>query len=321
MIVYVSKNKRLVRQLWQAGEMIPENAVWIDMNSPTQLQERTVEDFLGIDIPTREEMNAIEVSDRLYQENGAYFLTATLLTKMDGPEAEQHAVTFVVANNVLVTVRYSDPVPFTIFATQLDKIPAEDHNGPALLLGLLDSITNRVADVLERLGHDLDAITKRVFNKDHECAVPVKYETILSQIGHSGDLSSKVRESLMTLARLVAFATQCNKLATGDNLLRLQAQKMDINGLSDHVSYLSSRVNFLLDATLGMISIEQNGAVKVLSIASLVFMPPTLVAGIYGMNFHLMPELSWHWGYPMAMVIILVSSILPYAYLKQRKWI
>src|SRR5262249_22301046 len=156
---------------------------------------------------------------------------------------------------------------------------------------LLDSITNRVADVCERVGQELDGVTKVVFNNDHSCREPVNYQGLLRDVGRCGDLLSKVRESLMTLSRLVAYGMQCSRLSAGDNMARLQAQGKDIGGLNDHVQFLSSRVNFLLDATLGMISIEQNNIIKIFSVAAVMFLPPTLIASIYGMNFNFMPEL------------------------------
>lgn len=321
MLIYSIEEGHIRRQHSHAAEDIPESAVWIDMNHPTRHQEQIVERFLGIDVPTREEMRAIEVSDRLYSDNGALFMTATIVSKMDSAEAETHAITFILTGDRLVTVRYSDPLPFTVFAAQLDKLPRTDHHGPALLIGLLDSITNRVADVLERVAKQLDELAGQVFRKPHACAQATDYQRIMAEIGRQGDLLSKVRESLVTLSRLAAFAANAAAVNAGENQQRILAQSKDISGLLDHVSFLSGKVNFMLDATLGMVSIEQNNIIKIFSVAAVMFLPPTLIASIYGMNFEFMPELHWKHGYIVALVLMLVSAALPYFYFRRKKWL
>jgi magnesium transporter len=303
--------------------MIPQHAVWIDLLNPTQAQEAAVERFLGIEVPTHEEMSEIEVSNRLYHENGAYYMTATMVTKVDSSAPETHAVTFILSERVLVTIRYVDATSFRRFGANISKTYIGKYDGAALFLGLIDSVVNRMADILERLDRDIDRITKDIFSNsaDSKQGKNTDYESILDRIGRCGDLSSKIHESLVTYGRVVAYANHHKKMHIHENHEQLEAIRKDIAGLSDHGTYLTGRINFLLDATLGMISIEQNGTIKIFSVASVVFLPPTLIASIYGMNFGHMPELGWHLGYPMAVVMMVLSAVLPYAYFKQRKWL
>lgn len=321
MILYCVDNQRIVVHASTAADPVPANVVWIDLYNPTREEELAAENFLGIAIPTREEMGEIEISNRLYQENGAQFMTATLVTKMDAQQPETHAITFVVLNKVLVTIRYVDPIPFKQFTAQIDRLSPEEHEGVTILLGLLDSVVNRLADILERIGRDIDSITKCIF-RDQQTGSKgdnVSLQEVLMRIGRCGDLVSKVHESLVTLARLAVFASHNKRMCLEENDTRLTAIRRDIAGLNDHTLYLTGKVNFLLDATLGMVSIQQNNVFRVLSVASLIFMPPTLVAGVYGMNFKMMPELEWHWGYPLAILLMVFAGILPLAYLRQKK--
>lgn len=323
MIIFTEDNRHIIKHEGDTPLAIPHNAVWIDLLNPTREEELAVEEFLCVEIPTREEMSEIELSNRLYNEHGTHYMTATMVTKVDSGQPETHAVTFLLTNHVLVTIRYIDATSFRRFLLQAPKLPAGDHDGTTLFLGLIESIVNRMADILERLDREIDRITKEVFRKSEDAgktAAP-DYQAILARIGRCGDLSSKVHESLVTFGRVVSYAGHHKKLHLPERLEQLDAIRKDISGLSDHGTYLTGRVNFLLDATLGMISIQQNGVFRVLSIASLIFLPPTLVAGIYGMNFKFMPELTWNYGYPGAMIIMLFAAILPYAYLKQRKYL
>ncbi len=321
MIVFTELNRHILSHEVGEGLSIPENAVWIDLLNPTNAEEKAVEEFLQMEIPTHEEMREIEVSNRLYTEHGTHYMTTTMVTKVDSGAPETHAVTFMLTDHVLVTIRYIDATSFRRFIAMAPKLPVGDHDGVTLFLGLVEAIVNRMADILERLDRDIDRITKDVFRtrlEGLEKKAAVDYQQVLERIGRCGDLSSKTHESLVTFNRVVAYANHHKKAALPENQMQIEAIRKDIIGLMDHGTYLTGRVNFLLDATLGMISIEQNSVFRVLSIASLIFLPPTLVAGVYGMNFEVMPELKWDLGYPVALLLMLVAAILPYAYLKRR---
>lgn len=319
MMIFCAENNTVVPFSSDDPLKIPSTAIWIDLLNPTREQERAVEQFLGIEIPTREEMLEIEVSNRLYSDKGAHYMTATMMTKVDSGAPETHAVTFMLTERMLVSIRYTDATSFRTFMANAPKLPAGLHDGMSMFLGLMESIVNRIADILERLDRDIDRITKDIFSNPE---VPEKkntnYHCVLDRIGRCGNLSSKIHQSLVTFGRVIAYATHHKEAMRPENQLKFDDIRKDIMGLSDHGTYLTGRVNFLLDATLGMISIQQNSVFRVLSIASLVFLPPTLVAGIYGMNFEYIPELKWMYGYPLAILFMLIAAILPYVYLKKR---
>ncbi len=323
MQLYTEQNHQIIAQPWVAGQEITPNTVWIDLLEPTREEERTVEAFLGMAIPTREEMNEIEVSNRLYEESDALFMTATMLTRVDSGAPETHAVTFIVAHKCLVTVRYLDTTSFRRFSAQFVKAPPKRIMPATIFLALLEAVVNRKADILERMDREIDRITRDIFRhrEPRDRSPETNYQHVLEQIGRCGDITAKIHESLVTFARVIAFAGHHAAFMAAEEALQLTSIRSDVSGLSDHGNHLAARANFLLDATLGMVSIQQNGVFRVLSIASLIFLPPTLVAGIYGMNFKLMPELSWQWGYPLALGIMLIAAILPLAYLRQRRWL
>jgi magnesium transporter len=295
--------------------------VWLDLYQPSEAEEDAVERALGIEVPTREEMKEIEASSRLYREDDALFMTATLVTNADSETPESSALTFILAGDRLVTVRYADPLPFRAFATYALRHPGACGDGYAVFGGLLEAIIDRIADVLEADGADLDRLSREVFSRS-AAQTSRDFQKILSRLGRAGDLASKVRESLVSLGRLLAFAiqgTQARGRKTGS--ARLKTIGRDVASLSDYAAFLNNKVGFLLDATLGMINIEQNAIIKIFSVAAVVFLPPTLIASIYGMNFAHMPELGWPLGYPLALALMVVSAILPYLYFKRRGWL
>jgi magnesium transporter len=318
-------------------------AVWIDMLEPTEEEELALEAALGLDIPTREEMQAIELSSRLYEDNGILFMTGTVLTNAGTTSPESAAVTFILAGEKLVTLRYANPAAFAAFRTRREANLQRYCTSFDFLAGLIDAIVERAADILEAIGATMDKISLRVFEPATP-AVPLNgkrnplsrtqrgearkarqrdFVEILTRIGGVSDLVSRVRESLVTFVRLIAFFREARKDHPGANeaLFHLQTVTVDIGSLSDHATFLSGKVNFLLDATLGMINNEQNAIIKILSVAALEFLPPTLVAGIYGMNFEFMPELKWAHGYPFAIGLMIVAAVLPYMFFRRKGWL
>jgi len=320
---YSIENERLRLLPWDAANA---NAiVWADLLDPTDDEEKQIEAWFGIGIPTREEMEEIEVSSRLYVEDGAYFMTATLPAHSDDDNPEMSPVTFVLAGPRLVTIRYHDPRAFTTFPARAEKVATGCTTGETILVGLLEALVDRLADVLERAGRDIEQISKGIFHPAAKKASKRDrdFQNLLKQIGRKEDLASNVRDSLMTLQRLTGFLGHA--LAADKNgrdiRARVKTLSRDVMSLTDHVGFLSQKVTFLLEATLGMINIEQNAIIKIVSVAAIVFLPPTLVASIYGMNFDIMPELKWVLGYPFAIGLMVVSAILPYLYFKRRGWL
>lgn len=301
--------------------------LWCDLFDPTPEEEAWVEDHLGVDIPTRAEMYEIELSSRLYQENDAVYLTASIVSKTDTPQPEIHSITFVLKGQCLVTVRYADPYSFRVFTKKLASETPSNINGGSILIGLMETCIARLADITENIIHGLDESNHLIFRPaiievvERQKRMP-DFETILRTIGIQADLLSKSSESLLSLKRLLNFLQHRNCLEEGGDLnARTQTLLNDITALNEQTAFISSKVNFLLDATLGMIGIRQTAIIKIFSVAAVVFLPPTLVASIYGMNFNVMPELGWKLGYPLAIILMMLSAWLPYRFFKKKKWL
>jgi magnesium transporter len=302
-----------------------ERVVWADLLEPTKEEEATIENWIGVGIPTREEMQEIEISSRLYVENGAFFMTATLPAHADGDRPVMSPVTFVLSQNRLITVRYHEPRAFHTFPMRAEKADIGCTNGETILIALLEAIVDRLADVLERASSEVIEISRDIFHPAEKKASKrdLGFQIILRRIGRKEDLVSNIQDSLLSLQRLSGFFGQVTVPRKNDKDLRARVKTLsrDVSSLSDHASFLSQKITFLLDATLGMINIEQNAIIKIVSVAAVVFLPPTLVASVYGMNFDVMPELKWLLGYPFAIFLMVISAVLPFWYFKRRGWL
>lgn len=310
-----------------AGEPVQEldpAAVWIDLDSPTSFEESVVGTALGIALPTQDDMLEIEFSSRLYREAEADFMTVLLPAQTEGLEPNTAPLTFILSGERLVTVRYHEPRAFATFAQRAAKSAPDCENGVGVFVALLEAVVDRLADVLERAGQDVEVISAKVFN--HKSKKPTKgreFEVVLTEIGRKGDLVSNMRASLMTLDRMTVFATQAihKRTRSRDIHERVKILNRDVRSLADHAGFLTQKITFLLDATLGMINIEQNAIIKIFSVAAVVFLPPTLVASSYGMNFRHIPELEWLLGYPFAIGLMIASAIVPFLYFKRKGWL
>lgn len=308
-------------------ESLLRQAKWLDLASPTQDEEHAVEHALSLSVPTREEMSEVESSSNLYRENNASYITIRLLSRPRDQQPKLAAVTMILTADKFVTLRYADPTPFRLFCARVEKSPkVMEHPRDAALL-FLETVVDRVADILEEIGNGLDELSGQLFAQDATSTqkmVERDLAAMLQRIGRSGDLAGRARESLLSLTRATAFLTggEDGEAAGGHNeALRLKTLQRDIKSLLEHDAYLLSQIQFLLDSNLGMISIQQNAIIKILSVAAVIFLPPTLVGSLYGMNFEHMPELKWHLGYPMAIVMMVLSAVLPYWYFRKRGWL
>src|ERR1700722_9399445 len=303
---------------------LPESAVWIDLVNPTQAEDRAVERLAGIAIPTREDMQEIEISSRLYIENGARYMTATLMCQSDTDTPKTTAVTFILTGHRLVTVRYDQPKPFALVENKLARSCAAGITGEMVLMELLDAVIDRCADILERVGSDVDQVSHDIFEPASERSGNARrYSKILIEIGREGDLTSKVRESLVSIGRVVTFLSAVMEGVKWSKDMReqLKTQQRDVASLTAHASYLASKITFVLDALLGVVNLEQNNIIKLFSVMAVVLMPPTLIASIYGMNFKIMPELEWQHGYPIALVMMVLAAVLPYVFFTWKRWL
>lgn len=303
---------------------IPEAAVWVDLISPTEADDDRAEAFAGISVPTREEMGEIEQSSRLYMEDGARYMTATILCGADTETPVMMAVTFILTRGRLITVRYGEPRAFPTVSSRLSKSCPLSTKGEDILIELLEAVVDRSADVLEQIGADVERISRRIFERsDGRENANQRYRAILSHIGRKEGLVSYARESLASLQRLISFLgadTDGSTLAK-DGKASIKSMSRDVAGLSDYAAFIGDKLQFLLDATIGMVGLEQNNIIKIFAVLSVVLMPPTLIASIYGMNFQHMPELAETYGYPIALVAMVVSGILPYLFFKWRRWL
>jgi len=304
------------------AKVAEQESLWVDLVEPTPDEEKLIESVLGVDIPTREEMREIEASNRFYEENGALFLTATLVTKLDTDLPEGTQVTFILTRGKLITNRYTDPLPFRRFIAYSQTHPAACSSAVLILVGLLESIVNRIADVLERVGSDLDSISAEVFAGQRRRRAVRDFRAVLGRVGQSGELVSKARESLVSLGRLLVFVQQtANGQITQEARARLRTVSRDLLALSDHASFLGDKVTFALEATLGMLTIDQNNILKIFSLVTVFLLPPTVIGAFYGMNFEHIPWLHETWGWWAALGMMAVSAVAPYWVFKRRGWL
>lgn len=300
----------------------PDEFLWADLFEPTVEEEKAVESLLTVDVPTRDEMKEIETSNRLYEEGNAVYMTATVGSRLDSEMPESSAITFILANDRLITNRYADPTPVKRFMQYVERSPAACTSSATLLAGLLESFVERIADLLERVQGELDTVSHTIFGRGQGQPSGADLQAMIRKIGASGDLVSKARESLVSFQRLLMYVQQATSVTLSqDQRGRYKSALRDVQSLSDHAGFLANKIQFLLDAVLGLINLEQNNIIKIFSVAAVMFLPPTLVASVYGMNFHRMPELDKAWGYPLALVLMVVSAVVPYLYFRRRGWL
>lgn len=299
-----------------AGWRPAPDMVWIDLLRPTREEELALEAALGLELPTVEEMQALEPSSRLYQEGDGTFMTATQLARSHQDAPFPTPVTFVLAKGLLVTLRYEELKAFSIFS---ERAPESEHgSGIAAFLGLMDAIVERLAQTLDDMGDKVQIASNAIFNRPKAG----NFRPLLTDLAQAQSVTSLTRNSLNSLSRTLGFAALATEIAQDpERRTHLRAQQRDVQSLTEHASYQSSHIAFLLDAALGLINIEQNGIIKFFSVVAVVFMPPTLIASIYGMNFDVLPELHWRGGYPAALVMMVIAAALPVLWFKRRGWL
>jgi len=296
-------------------------ATWIDLLAPTPEEVERVRQATGLRVPGESEIGEIESSSRLAFESGAYYLSTPLVMHKDDGDLEVTAVGFVFSPRVLVTVRFAGLPSFDAAHEAVRAQPATQDKAGAegAFLRILEVVVDRAADGLERAGSDCDKLAHAAFRPRDLAGATLR--ATLSRVGSVANVTSHLRDALLGVGRIVAFVTDAGfEGAPRPNESRLKAIRADIASLTDYEAHLSSKVQFLLDATLGFINVEQNDIVRTLTIASVAGIPPVLVVGIYGMNFHVMPELNWPLGYPMAIALVVVSTAIPLVWFKRRGW-
>jgi magnesium transporter len=297
--------------------------VWVDLLNPTEAEIQQTQQSFSLRIPSRNELSEIETSSRLVKRGRELYLSMPLLPPAEGnPNAPP--LGFIVTPDILVTVRFSDLAPIEQLAAEFDS-SGEDIDSGDTFVRLLEFMVDRAADLLEERSAELARTSSRVFRKGASTSRDDLRSTrtlkrILLVVGTAGQQLSDIRDTLLGLQRIAPFVADSADWLPNDVASRLRLIERDLLSLTEFESHLSSKVQFLLDATLGFINTEQNEIFKVLTIVSVVGIPPTLIASMYGMNFRNMPELSWSWGYEYGLALIAISTLIPIAWFKAKGW-
>jgi magnesium transporter len=305
---------------------VASEAAWLDLMDPTESERALAERLTGLRVPSHEEIAEIESSSRVFTENGATYLSMPYsLLDSDG-RSKATSLGFVLSDQYLLTLRF-EKLP--AFETYSEAFSHGGRKGSAeAFVGLAEAIVDRMADVLERVAMELTQLSKATFRGDSKSGrknvrrADRELRAILTAVGESGDALGNLRDSVLGMGRMASYVQQfCESWKPPELKVRLQTLRQDIASLNDYDQQLNNKVNFLLDAVLGFINIEQNNGVKVLTIASVVGIPPTFVVGLYGMNFKNMPEYDWTYGYQFGWLLIVLSILLPLIWFRVKGWI
>ena len=320
---FVCEGKAL-RQISEPPDEALRDAAWIDLLNPDAEEAHRVARATDLRIPSEADLSEIETSSRLSMDDDALYLSMPLVSRLEaGPRSVPAG--FVLSRERLLTIRFAPSRLFDAFVERQFRAETAERGGAHILVGLLETIVDRQADALEQMRADLDAISQRIFREGQRLSrkgEDTLLRETLAAIGRTGEVISYIRDSQLGADRIVPYVLgNAKEWLPAELEPRLNTLRQDIASLKDYDLHLDDKVQFLLDATLGFISIAQNNVVKVLTVASVAGIPPVLIAGIYGMNFKLMPELDWHWGYAYALVVIALSTIVPLVWFKLKGWL
>ena len=314
------------RQTLEPSPHLTSDAVWVDLFNPTDSERAAAERLTGLRVPSQEEISEIENSSRVYTEDGAAYFSMPYSFLGDDSRSNVTQVGFVLSDKYLLTLRFELLPAFETYANALSH--AGHKTSSEAFVGLTETIVDRQADILEHVAAELARLSKATFQTDEKSArrnvrrADRELRAILNAVGKCGDTLGNLRDSVLGVGRMIGYAQHiCDSWTSAEVKLRLQTLKQDVASLNDYDQQLSNKVNFLLDAVLGFINIEQNNGVKVLTIASVVGIPPTFVVGLYGMNFKDMPELNWAHGYAFGWAMIVVSIVVPLIWFRVKGWL
>jgi magnesium transporter len=305
-------------------ETIPENTLWIDVESASTHDLDLIQKNCAIQLPSKSDVWKNNVLNRLYIEDSIAYMTAAIITKHESPYPNISAVTFILTPSSLITIRDISPTSFNVLASRLLSLPNTFKTSSQLLEGLLGEMITRVAYNMEVVEETLDNFSHRIFagedsEKERKTTSQMMKNTLKS-MGTCADLNSKMNESLHSINRLLHFFKRTVPAASElDKNIGILIS--DTSELTQQTNFAADKISFQLNALLGMINIEQNMIIKIFSVVSVFFLPPTLVASMYGMNFKHMPELDWAKGYPMALIIMMLFAVLPYIYFRRKGWL
>ena len=302
------------------------HVIWVDLVRPTDDERKLVEDRYHVTLPTRDELSEVESSSRVSEENGVLFLNIPTISPASGVEHPPSPVGFVLGKDFLITTRY---VELRSFDAVIKKFPTRPlgRTSVGMFAVIIDEMVDLSADLLEEIAAELEATSRSVFSRlrrqhGRRLASNDELRDVLTDVGHAGERLSRIRDSVLGLQRIVPYvATSDQQWIPHELRLHLETPRNDLASLNEYQTHLSDKVQFLLDAVLGFINIRQSDIFQMLTVISIVGIPPTLVASIYGMNFKNIPELDCRaWGYQYALAVILASAIVPILWFKWKRW-
>jgi magnesium transporter len=317
--VFALQNGRL-NQLYITSreELAQATPVWVDLTDPNDDERDWVKSIYGVTLPGEDEVKDIEASARYYEaENGDLHLRTDFLLDDDEGPARVVTVAFILARNMLFSVHNDDLPVFRLVRLRARSRPGSIADYKDVLLDLYATDAEYSADALEGIYQTLEDVSRGVLQKDF---TDQDAAASLNAIAHEEDLNGRIRRNMMDTRRAVSFLMR-GRLLNGDQFEEARQILRDIESLDNHTAFLFDKINFLMDATVGFININQNKIIKIFSVASVAFLPPTLIASIYGMNFKVLPELNWDMGYPFALVLMVASAIAPFWYFRKRGWL
>lgn len=300
---------------------VPATSVWIDLEAPTSAELQAAEKLMGAEIPNREEIASIETSERLYVEPGAVVMTVQMPMATRTPDPILSSVTFVLSAKRLVTVRFGDPKSIAILSKKVQADATIAHTGPAVLFALMETIVDRCADEMETASGRYDNLALEVFGDGLNMRKTASYQIAIKRVGKLGLQVAKMHDVCTSLARMLLFmGAQAKRLSLNEEQISdLKIHGRDIRSIKEHADAMDNKLSFLLDATVGLVTLEQNQISKIFTVLGLIFMPPTLIASIYGMNFINMPELKWEQGFAFSLGMMLVSVVATFLFFRWKR--
>lgn len=303
------------------GDHLPTTSVWIDLVQPTPDERQAAEKLMGAQIKARDEIASIESSARLYDESGAIVMTAVLPMAVRTPDPNLALVTFVLSSKRLVTVRYGNPESITLGARKVQTDSSIAHSGPAVLFALLDIIVDRCANAMEEASLRYDSISMHVFEEGVTSRQTKHYKAAIKTQGQIGLQVARMHDVCASFSRMLLFlSSHAPKVTLSDAQTEAcRSVGRDIHSIKEHGDALDNKLSFLLDATVGLVTLEQNQIFKIFSVLGVIFLPPTLIASIYGMNFTNMPELQWEMGFIFSIALMVSSVVATFLFFRWTK--
>lgn len=317
--VFVLQNGRLNQVNIETREDLEKTSpIWVDLTDPSDEERDWVREIYGVTLSDEDEVKDIEASARYYEaDNGDLHLRSDFLLEEDEGESRVVTVAFILARDLLFSMHNDDLPVFRLVRLRARSRPGSIGDFKDVLLDLYATDVEYSADALEGIYLNLEEVSRSVLQKEFSDQDAAES---LSAMAREEDLNGRIRRNMMDTRRAVSFLMR-GRLLNSEQFDDARQILRDIESLDGHTTFLFDKINFLMDATVGFININQNKIIKIFSVASVAFLPPTLIASIYGMNFRILPELGWSLGYPLALVLMMISAVTPFWYFRRRGWL